>query len=76
MFACIYIYKCIKVKLVTVVEDDWKTPFLVATSPRCSGNHFPFPGLFHFTLDLYLILLSVKQGGIKYHFWSFWYDLT
>ena len=28
----------------------------------------PFPGLLHFTLDTYLILLSVKQGGIKYHF--------
>ncbi len=30
----------------------------------------PFPGLLHFTLDTYLILLSVKQGGIKYHFLS------
>ena len=28
----------------------------------------PFPGLLHFTLDPYLIMLSVKQGGIKYHF--------
>ena len=28
----------------------------------------PFPGWLHFTLDTYLILLSVKQGGIKYHF--------
>ena len=28
----------------------------------------PFPGLLHFTLDMYLILLSVKQGSIKYHF--------
>ena len=28
----------------------------------------PFPGLLHFTLDTYLILLSIKQGGIKYHF--------
>ena len=27
----------------------------------------PFPGLLHFTL----IMLSVKQGGIKYHFLSF-----
>ena len=27
-----------------------------------------FPGFLHFTLDMYLILLSVKQGGIKYHF--------
>ena len=21
-------------------------------------------------------MLSVKQGSIKYHFWSLWYDLT
>ena len=28
----------------------------------------PFPGLLHFTLDPYLIMLSVKQGSIKYHF--------
>ena len=28
----------------------------------------PFLGLLHFTLDMYLILLNVKQGGIKYHF--------
>ena len=27
-------------------------------------------------LTLYLILLSVKQGGIKYHFLSLWYDST
>ena len=28
----------------------------------------PFPGLLHLTFDMYLILLSVKQGAIKYHF--------
>ena len=28
----------------------------------------PFPGLLHFTLDTYLILLSVKQGGTEYYF--------
>ena len=28
------------------------------------------PELLHFTLDLYLIMLSVKQGSIKYHFLS------
>ena len=28
----------------------------------------PFPGLLHFTLEPYLIMLSVKQGGIKFHF--------
>ena len=36
----------------------------------------PFPGLLHFTLDTYLIFLSVKQGGIKYHFKSLWYNPT
>ena len=30
-----------------------------------------YPGLLHFTLDTYLILLSVKQGSIKYHL-SLW----
>ena len=28
----------------------------------------PFSGFFHFTLESYLILLSVKQEGIKYQF--------
>ena len=28
----------------------------------------PFLGLLQFTLDMYLIFLSVKQGDIKYHF--------
>ena len=35
-----------------------------------------FPELLHFTLDLYLIMLSVKQGGIKDQFLSLWYDST
>ena len=30
-----------------------------------------FPGLLHYTLDPYLIMLSVKQGGIKYYCWVF-----
>ena len=36
----------------------------------------PFPRFLHFTLGTYLIMLSVKQGGIKYHFLSLWYDRT
>ena len=31
----------------------------------------PFQGLLHFTLDSYVIMLSVKLGGIKYHFGVF-----
>ena len=30
-----------------------------------------FPELFHFTLDPYLIMLSVKQSGTKNHLWLF-----
>ena len=37
---------------------------------------YSFPGLLHFTLDPYLIMLSIKQGSIKYHFLSLWYDST
>ena len=36
----------------------------------------PFPGLLHFTPVLNLIMLSVKQVRIKYHFLSLWYDTT
>ena len=42
---------------------------------RCIGEGAtPFPGLLHFTIETYLIMLSVKHGGIKYHFLSFSYD--
>ena len=69
-----YIY--IKVKLTTLVEFDLKAPFSIATTQRCWGGHYSFPELLHFTLDPYLIIPSVKQGCIKYHFLSLWYDLT
>ena len=32
--------------------------------------------MFHFTVGNYLIMLSIKQGGNKYNFWSLWYDPT
>ena len=76
---CIYIYICIyicKLKLATIVEGNPKAPFSIATTPRCRGGRYSFPGLLYFTLDPYLIMLSVKQGGIKYHFLSLWYDST
>ena len=68
--------KVSKVKLVTIVEGNPKAPFSIATTPRCRGGRYSFPGLLYFTLDPYLIMLSVKQGGIKYHFLSLWYDST
>ena len=60
----------VKVKLATIVEGDQKAPFSIATTPRCRGGRYSFPGLLYFTLDPHLIMLSVKQGGIKYHFES------
>ena len=55
----------------TIVEGNPKAPFSIATTPRCRGGCYSFPGLLYFTLDPYLIMLGVKQGGIKYHFWVF-----
>ena len=55
-------------KLATAVEDNPKVPFTIVTTPK--GGPFPFSELLQFTLDSYLIILSVKQGGIKYHFLS------
>ena len=65
-----------KLKLVTVVKGDPKAPFSIATPPGCWGRHYSFSGLLYFTLDPYLIMLSVKQGSIKYPFLSLWYDST
>ena len=56
-----------------VVEGDPKAPFSIAT---IGDGTVPFPGLLHFTLDTYLIMLSVRQRDIKYHFLSLWYDST
>ena len=43
--------------MTTVVESNLKVS--IATIPKC------FPGLFHLILNLYLIMMGVKQGGIK-----------
>ena len=54
--------------MITVIDGDPKAPFLIVSNLRCREGATPFPGLLHFTLDTYLIMLSVKQGAIKYHF--------
>ena len=58
-------YQC--VKLVTLAEGDPKASFSIATKPRCRGGRYSIPWI----APLYLIMLSVKQGGIKYHFGVF-----
>ena len=66
LFVCVY-----KVKLVTLIEGDRKAPFLVAPTHRCWGGRYSIPWIASLTLDPYLIMLGVKQSGIKYHFWVF-----
>ena len=63
-------------KLATVVVGDPKAHFSIDTAARCKGGRYSFPWIAPLTLDPYLIMLSVKQRGIKYHFYSFWYDST
>ena len=57
-----------KVNLAAVVESDPKAPFSIAAILDVGKGAPSFPGLLHFTLDPNLIMLSIKQGGIKYHF--------
>ena len=69
----IYIYK---VSWPTLVEGDLKALFSIASIPGYTRGHYSFPCIDPLTLDLYLIILSVKQGGIKHHFLSLCYDST
>ena len=48
--------------------------FSIATTPRCKEGRYSIPWIT--LLYPYLIVLSAKQGCIKYHFLSLWYDST
>ena len=60
-----------------VVECDLKAPFLLTTTLRYRGGCYSIPWISLLTLDLYLIILSVKQGSREYHFLEslLWLDL-
>ena len=76
VYICVYIsvYICVYiVMLVTVVESNLKAPFTIASYSKVY-QRVRLLSLLHFTFDTYLIILSVKQGGIKYYFLSLWYD--
>ena len=60
----------------TLVEGNPKAPFSIATTSMCRGGRYSFPWIAPLNLDPYLLMLSVKQGSIKYHFLSLWYDST
>ena len=63
-------------KLVTLVEGDPKAHFSKLLHWGVGEGATSSPELLHFTLDSYLVMLSVKQGGIKNYFLSLWYDST
>ena len=59
-----------------VLLADQKVPFTLINTPRCREGHYSFLLIHPLTLDLYIKLLSVKHGGIKYPFLFLWYDST
>ena len=70
IYIYIYIYICIVKKLVPIVEIDIKAPFDSYNTMLKVGVTL-FPGSLHFTHHPSFIMLSVKQGVIKYHFLVF-----
>ena len=64
----------VKVNLAIVVEGDLRAPFSIAITPRCREERNSFRWIA--PLDTFFIVLSVKQGGIKYQFLSLWLDST
>ena len=55
--------------------EDWswgqsKGSFSIATTLKCRGGCYSFPWIAPLTPDPHLVMLSVKQSGIKYHFLS------
>ena len=68
---CVYIYIYIYIYISRVTR---RLPFQYLLHRGVGESATPFPDLLHFTLDLYPIMLSGQQGGIKYHFLNLWYD--
>ena len=57
-----------KVSWPTIDEGDPKARFSIATTSSGREGRYSSPGIASLTFDPYLIILSVKQGGLRYHF--------
>ena len=55
----------------TWYEVKWSEGRNISTTLRFRRGHYAFSWIAPVNLDPYLIMLSVKQGSIKYHFWVF-----
>ena len=58
-------------KLANHSQGQPKGSFSIDITLRYRGEPYSFPWIVPLTLDLYIIILSVNQGHIKYHFWVF-----
>ena len=48
MSVCVYLYIYVYISnLANIVEGEPKAPFSLATTLRCKGRCYSFPGLFH-----------------------------
>ena len=65
-----------KVESVTLHEGYPKALFLIDTTAWCREGRYSISWISPLFLDSYLIMLSVKQDGIKYHFLNLWNDST
>ena len=66
-------YQLFKKKLLaTFVKGDPKSPFSIATPPRCRGGCYSIPWI----APLHPWCVSYNPKGIKYHFLSLWYTST
>ena len=71
-FISIYLY--VFICWPTGVEGNPKVSFSIAISMRCKGWRYSFHWITSIILDQYLIMMSVKQAGSKYHLLSLCYD--
>ena len=63
-------------KLASVVEGDPKDPYSIDTSMGSRGGCYSLLQISPLYPWYNLTMLSVKEGGIKYHFLILWYDST
>ena len=69
---CLYEY----ISWLTIIKGNLIVPFSIGTTPRCKEGCYSFLLIVPLNFDPYLIMLSVKHGGMKYHFLSLWCDST
>ena len=69
-FLSLSLYIYIYISWPPLVKGDPKAPFSFATTTRCWKRRHSFLRIAPLTLDPYLIMLSVKQWGVNYHFFE------